>query len=301
MRLRHIEVFQAIRQAGSINGAATLLHISQPAVTKALQHAELQLGFALFLRVKGKLVVTPEALELEREVYKVTASVEGVRRLAQNLRSQPGQTLRIGGTPALAFSLLPPLIGEWRRRYPQTCCELASLHSEELVKNLFMREIDIALTLRHPEHPGLNVQPLAQSSLVVLAPVDYWPAEQQASPLPVEELADAPLIGSSHADPLFAQFGQYLNTLTPAPRTAIRVQTYSLAGALVASGAGLAVVDPFTALSAQPGRTVIRTLAPSWPVTLYVMTRANEPQPRHLQCLITLLSEQAGQLLCAIK
>ena len=42
MRLRHIEVFQAIRQTGSVSAAAQLLHVSQPAVSKVLQHAELQ-------------------------------------------------------------------------------------------------------------------------------------------------------------------------------------------------------------------------------------------------------------------
>lgn len=108
MRLRHIEIFQAIRQTGSISGAAQLLHVSQPAVTKVLQHAELQLGFPLFLRVRGKLQPTPEALELEREVDKVSESLQGVRRLAQNLRRAPGHSLRIGATPALALALLPP-------------------------------------------------------------------------------------------------------------------------------------------------------------------------------------------------
>ena len=39
MRLRHIEIFQAIRQTGSISAAAQLLHVSQPAVSKVLQHA----------------------------------------------------------------------------------------------------------------------------------------------------------------------------------------------------------------------------------------------------------------------
>ena len=48
MRLRHIEIFQAIRQTGSVSAAAQLLHVSQPAVSKVLQHAELQLGFPLF-------------------------------------------------------------------------------------------------------------------------------------------------------------------------------------------------------------------------------------------------------------
>ncbi len=98
MKLRHIEVFQAIRQAGSVSGAAQLLHVSQPAVSKVLQHAEQQLGFPLFLRVRGKLLATPEALELEREVAKLSDSLQAVRRLAQNLRRQPGHSLRIGAT-----------------------------------------------------------------------------------------------------------------------------------------------------------------------------------------------------------
>ncbi|MFP3335570.1 LysR family transcriptional regulator, partial [Pseudomonas sp. SIMBA_064] len=38
---------------GSVSAAAQLLHVSQPAVTKVLQHAELQLGFPLFLRGWG--------------------------------------------------------------------------------------------------------------------------------------------------------------------------------------------------------------------------------------------------------
>ncbi|MFO1341089.1 MAG: LysR family transcriptional regulator, partial [Burkholderiaceae bacterium] len=50
MRLRHIEVFHAVMQAGTISGAAQMLHISQPAVTKVLQHCELQLGLPLFER-----------------------------------------------------------------------------------------------------------------------------------------------------------------------------------------------------------------------------------------------------------
>jgi DNA-binding transcriptional LysR family regulator len=147
MRLRHIEIFQAIRQTGSVSAAAQLLHVSQPAVTKVLQHAELQLGFPLFLRVRGKLQPTPEALALESEVEKVTESLQGVRRLAKSLRRAPGQSVRIGAIPALALSLLPPAILEWKRDYPDIACELSSDHSRELVQKLLMREIDLALTL----------------------------------------------------------------------------------------------------------------------------------------------------------
>ena len=64
MRLRHIEVFHAVYSAGSITGAAKLLNVSQPSVSKVLAHAEQQLGFQLFNRVKGKIIPTKEAERL---------------------------------------------------------------------------------------------------------------------------------------------------------------------------------------------------------------------------------------------
>ncbi|MGY2267959.1 LysR family transcriptional regulator [Pseudomonas sp. 21615526] len=297
MRLRHIEIFQAIRQTGSISAAAQLLHVSQPAVSKVLQHAELQLGFPLFLRIRGKLQPTPEALALEREVDKVTESLQGVRRLAQNLRREPGQSLRIGATPALALSLLPPAIREWTQRYPDIACELSSAHSRELVQNLLMREVDVALTLQPPDHPGLNAQPLAHGVLVALAPQGYWKENELGKPLPLMALAGAPLIGLSSADPLSAKLDSYLEAVDPPPRVSIAVQTYSLARAMVESGAGLAVIDPFTALGASPATTCIRPLAPPLPITLYALTRADEPPPHMLASLLEIFGSRAHEQL----
>ena len=297
MRLRHIEIFQAIRQTGSISAAAQLLHVSQPAVSKVLQHAEQQLGFPLFLRVRGKLQATPEALELEREVDKVTESLQGVRRLAQSLRREPGHSVRIGAIPALALSLLPPAINEWTQRYPDIACELSSAHSRELMQNLLMREVDVALTLQLPDHPGLKARPLACGILVALAPAGYWAAETLGRPLPLIELAGAPLIGLSSADPLAARLDSYLEAVEPPPRVRIAVQTYSLARAMVESGAGLAVIDPFTALGASPAATATRPLAPTLPITLYAVTRANEPPPHTLNDLLQVFSRRAQEQL----
>ncbi|MCH4899975.1 MULTISPECIES: LysR family transcriptional regulator [Pseudomonas] len=297
MRLRHIEIFQAIRQTGSVSAAAQLLHVSQPAVTKVLQHAEQQLGFPLFLRVRGKLQATPEALELEREVDKVTESLQGVRRLAQSLRREPGHSLRIGATPALALSLLPPAIQQWTAQFPDIACELSSAHSRELMQNLLMREVDVALTLQLPDHPGLKAQALASGVLVALAPKGYWPEEDAGQPLPLMALAGAPLIGLSSADPLAARLDSYLEAVEPPPRVRIAVQTYSLARTMVESGAGVAVIDPFTALGASPTSTVIRPLAPPLPITLYAVTRATEPPPHTLHDLLQIFSQRAGEQL----
>jgi DNA-binding transcriptional LysR family regulator len=251
----------------------------------------------LFLRVRGKLQPTPEALLLEREVDKVTESLQGVQRLAESLRREPGHRLRIGSTPALALSLLPPVISEWTRRYPDIKCELTSAHSRELVQNLLMRELDVALTFKLPDHPGLKARALAHGVLVALAPRGYWADESEGVALALDELADAPLIGLSSADPLFARLDSYLQAVEPPPRISIAVQTYSLARAMVESGAGLAVIDPFTALGASRASTVIRPLTPALPITLYALTRADEAAAHTLEGLLQLFAERASEQL----
>ena len=61
MNLRQIEVFRAVMITGSVSGAARLLHVSIPAVSRLLSHTETRLGFLLFERVKGRLHATAEA------------------------------------------------------------------------------------------------------------------------------------------------------------------------------------------------------------------------------------------------
>src|ERR1700733_6344968 len=74
---------------GSTNGAAKILNISQPAVSKILQHAEQSVGFPLFLRSKGKLVPTQEALQLQRELTPFDEQLRRIRRLATVFRAAP--------------------------------------------------------------------------------------------------------------------------------------------------------------------------------------------------------------------
>ena len=53
LNLRQIEVFRAIMLTGSISGAAKLLNVSQPAVSRLIAYTESRVGLMLFERIKG--------------------------------------------------------------------------------------------------------------------------------------------------------------------------------------------------------------------------------------------------------
>lgn len=276
MRLRHIEVFHAIMQVGTISGAAQVLHISQPAVTKVLQHAELQLGMPLFERVRGKLYPKPEAHRLFVETEKLNRDLQGIRRLAASLKGRALETVRLVSTPTIAISVLPEAMTLWRREYPETRCELATHHTSEIVNTLRLGEADLALSLQDPRHPGIVAEPIAQGVMTVIAPAGTWTEEECRQPVSAEGLVGE-LIGMTDNDPL----GELLVASCEAqgihPVFNTVVQTYQIARSLVEAGAGMAVVDPFTAASTSESKLQRRPWAPAIPVQLFLLTASHSP------------------------
>jgi len=280
MRLRHIEVFHAIMQVGTISGAAQVLHISQPAVTKVLQHAELQLGMPLFERVRGKLYPKPEAHRLFAETEKLHRDLQGIRRLAASLKNRACETVRLVATPTVAISVLPAALTDWRRDFSQTRCELATFHTSEIVNALRLGEADLALSLQDPRHPGIEAEAIAQGALTVMAPAGTWSDAECAEPVTPAALVNTmhgELIGLADGDPIGEMVVAACEAQDVRPVFHTVVQTYQIARALVEAGAGCAVLDPFTAASGTRDKVQCRPWAPAMPVQLYLLTASHAP------------------------
>ncbi|TQJ94546.1 LysR family transcriptional regulator [Achromobacter sp. SLBN-14] len=299
MRLRHIEIFEAIRRTGSLTEAAAALHISQPAASKLLAHAESQLGFKLFDRVKGRLVATREAEILTPEIARLSQDLSSVRRLASNLRDRPNGHLRLGCAPALGLGLLPGVVRDSRDAQPGITFDIHTHHSAELVQGLLTRELDLAITFDTNDYPGLTRMGLGHTELVHLS------RRAAQGPLRLSELSEARGVEASGADASGAAASGAGASGSPtvadtlivldasdasgallqlaldaqglAPQVAIQVQTHYVACALVDAGCGDAIVDAITAQAMlRPGMT-LRRLDPALRVPISIMTRNQDP------------------------
>lgn len=299
MRLRHIEIFEAIRRTGSLTEAAAALHISQPAASKLLAHAESQLGFKLFDRVKGRLVATREAEILTPEIARLSQDLSSVRRLASNLRDRPNGHLRLGCAPALGLGLLPGVVRDSRDAQPGITFDIHTHHSAELVQGLLTRELDLAITFDTNDYPGLTRMGLGHTELVHLS------RRAALGPLRLSELSEARGVEASGAgasgaaasgaaasgspaaadtlivldasDASGALLQLALDAQGLAPQVAIQVQTHYVACALVDAGCGDAIVDAITAQAMlRPGMT-LRRLEPALRVPISIMTRNQDP------------------------
>jgi len=210
MRLRQIEVFHAIYTSGSMTNAARLLNVSQPSVSKVLAHAEQQLGYLLFDRVKGKLVATPEADRLFGLVANVYEHVEQLRHVAENLRASDVGKVRIAATPAFGVDLLPTAISSYLESHPDTVFEIETLHYDEIAGALLESRVDIGLAFDPVPVPGLVTESLASGEFVAITPRDIDFGDQ--SRITVEMLAQLPFIGLSSRGPLGRLLSSHLES-----------------------------------------------------------------------------------------
>ncbi|MDE1163868.1 MAG: LysR substrate-binding domain-containing protein [Pseudomonas sp.] len=295
MRLRHIEVIQALLQTGSLGAAADLLQLAPATLGEILQDAEQQSGLLLFAKVRGRLQPTREALELEAAFNQLQLPLEQIARLAGNLRLHREPTLRVVCTPTLAQHLLPQSIAALRKRYQETPCTLFHQHTSEIVRSLLLGECELGLSLHDPRHPKLACTALADGKLQLLAPKGWLAPKHKY--IGLHELAGQTMVGLEGQDPLSRLLEKKLEALHPAPHIQTRVQTYQMMRSMVEAGEGLAIVDPFTAIGARLAGLDVCPISPAVPVTLYALTAlGSEPSPA-LKALLEIVTQKAQSLL----
>ncbi|MGY6163890.1 LysR family transcriptional regulator [Paraburkholderia strydomiana] len=293
MRLRHIEVFSAIISTGSAAGAAKLLHISQPAISKVLKHAEQSLGFALFIRDKGKLVPTPEALRLREELGPLEDQLRRIRRLSATLAHGAVRPLAVAVTPAIAYTVLPQAVAAWCEAFPDANCELAVAHTREIEQALLLGEAELGLTMRPISHPNLIATPILDCRLCAIAPSGWWPEALLTRPVQPSELANTQLISIDADDYLGALLASWVAD-TPGVVSRVSVQTYPLAHALVENRVGVALVDSLTARSTGKRHSVqTRPVASDQTLHVYAVTERSRPPLKLGERLLQSLREAA--------
>jgi len=244
-RLRQMEVFRAVMLTGSIKAASQLLFASQPAVSRIIAHTEQTLGLMLFNRVKGKLVPTPEGEALYREVDEFYHHAVKVDEFARALAQGPSGSLKIAASPSLSRGLLSDAITLFVQRYPSIYVNFRTTLLNSMPQEVLSNQVDLAVSVHPLEHPNLRVEPFTRGCMVCVVPLGHQLTELAAVRL--ADLALHPVISHDPGIPFgqlvtaaFKKAGVELNTR-------INVHQSDTACSLARAGAGVAIVDEFTA------------------------------------------------------
>jgi DNA-binding transcriptional LysR family regulator len=275
MNLRQIEVMRAFMLTGTVSGAAELLHISQPGVSKALKHIEDQLAVQLFRRVKGRLLPTAEAEQLFTTISEAWLQIERIGTVARNLGSGVPAILRVGTTPSLGASLIPSIVSVLMKRRKALRLSVELSAPNVLLESLFTRNIDIAVTLFPVSHPGILVEKATDSPLVCIMPNGH--ALARRAWVSLADMKPFPFVSFAPNTPEGLQIGELFARAGFERDVAIEVRSSASACWFVKAGAGLAIVDFFAVFrEAFPG-VIARPLRPNLSFELNICTHALAP------------------------
>ena len=172
-------------------------------------------------------------------------------RLAQLNGLTAGQ-LRLGAVTTAKY-LVPRLLGPFCRQYPQVEVELNIANRSEVIRRLEDNRDDLYVFSQPPRHLDLEVVPLADNPLVVIAPAGHRFAGQR---LRWEQLAAEPFLsrepGSGTRLAIEEHFARYGWSLRPQ----MTIESNEAIKESVAAGLGIAILSRHTLIHTAPGNLV---------------------------------------------
>lgn len=268
MNLRQLEVFQAVLQTGNMSAAARLLCVTPSAVSKAIAHTELQLGYRLFNRSPSGLTPTPEAQVLAAESHSIQRQLDALKRTAQHLGTRDGGEVRVAAIPSVSHEFLPRLLHDHARLHPQVGVEVRTLHQDQMTQALITHGVDFGLGFYKHPHPQVRSDLIVSGRLYLAVARSVWTRAPRAT-TPVARLAQVPVIRLVGDDPMRQAIDELALRLRAPQGPGIQVQTSRLALELVRLGMGWTVVDFLTETRLDPDEIATLELHELPPISLY--------------------------------
>jgi DNA-binding transcriptional LysR family regulator len=169
MELMQFEMFVAVVEEGSVQGASERVFRTQPAVSIAIKKLEEEVGVALFDRSKRlnyRLTQAGEAMfSYARRMLTLRDETAAALKDIRNLCSGG---LRIGANESISLHLLPRILEAFLKRYAGVRTEVLCDRSESLVADLRDRKLDVALLSFKPENNDLESKFITRDELVLV-------------------------------------------------------------------------------------------------------------------------------------
>ena len=167
--IRQMRYFEAVAAMKHFGKAATVVNVSQPALSAQIADLEAALGVKLVERSRSGTFLTIEGEALLPEVQAILASVDQLQERARQARSTLEGRLRLGVIPTLAPYLVPRLIPLLRADYPDLTLELREAITGHCLEDMQSGRIDCALVALPVETPGIEARPLFRDRFLVAA------------------------------------------------------------------------------------------------------------------------------------
>lgn len=286
---RQLTAFVHAARHLSFTRAAEQMHISQAGLSLMIRELENQIGCRLFDRTTRSILLTAAGQRLllvaERALEELSSAISELDQLGARLR----KIFRVGTTPLLASTLMPPVHQAFRRLRPEITLRVIDAGLEEVHRRVASGELDCGLGTFPKNVPGIARSLLFRFDLLHVRPIDHAAPEASAShsPLPSvrwSDLAEVPAVQLPPGNPLQELIAKELKKNgVVGNATPLMFNHMETIIGMVSTGAGAAIIPSIAlAMCRNDAVGVARLVAPALKVGLYLITKRGKAVPEVL-------------------
>ncbi len=255
-RLRAMEVFAAVAEAGSLAGAARKLRLSPPAITRAVAALERRLGVRLLERTTRSLAVTEAGLRFLDSARRLLAELDEAERSAAGATGRPTGHLRVTAPLGFGRAHVAPVLASFLNEWPEVSASLTLL---DRVANMVEEGFDVAVRIGALPDSSLVARRVGEVRRLVVASPAYL--ARRGAPARPEELKRHEVIAFT-GQPTAREWRFVEDGRPLAVALAPRFEVNDTLAALMAAerGEGLAAALSYVAAPALAGGRLVSVL-----------------------------------------
>jgi DNA-binding transcriptional LysR family regulator len=193
MDLHLLRSFREVARERSFTAAAKNLLLTQPAVSQQVKALEKEVGEKLLDRAGRTVTPTPAGLVLLEAADRVFALLDDALRRVKETRTSDAGTVTIACGDTVALYLLPPVLSEFRARFPKADVAVRNHGSREVMALLLEGGADLGVATAPPHlDPALESAPLLEERFLLALPPRHPKAA--AGPASAAELEGEPAV-----------------------------------------------------------------------------------------------------------
>ena len=291
---RQIDAFQTLISSGTVTKTASLLEISQPAVSRLISDLEKGAGFKLFNKVGRRLEPTLEARLLAEEVAQSMSGLKRIEQAAQNIRDFNHVQLRLVSTPSFAPTLAPLLIEKFSIRHPHVhvCLDIQS--DDERIEWMVLENQGFGIAVSTGRNRNIKKHELLGTEAVCLLPVSHrLAANEVISP---EDLVGENFISYFEGSIFKNDIDKAFSTAKVRRLTRYEGKTTGAIIGMVGAGLGVSIIDSgFGAGSFDP-RCIAIPFKPAIPYTAELLWSTQRDLSAIQNEFLNMVREEYGDL-----
>ena len=297
MDLKQLEYFRHVAELGSFTRASSYLSVVQPALSRQVRQLEVELGQNLFERNGRGVILTDAGTRLLEHARGILTQIGRARQDLEEQRNGDCGHFTLGLPPSLGRSMTVPLVKAFGQSLPNVSLATVEGLSVYMLEWLNVGRVDCALVYNAPSSPSLELQPLLDEQLFLVAPHSTKGTKKIRKTITLSELADYPLVIPSRPHALRMSVENALAGVDRKIRVAHEIECIPAVIDLVRQGYGYAVL-PLNAVRSTEWAsevTVKPVLSPTLKTSLSMATSAQRPRSPLMRKAMSLLGDIVRQ------